>query len=76
MEVSTTSRERTAWLHVLFWSGLRGAVDVALALSLPSDVPQRHLLQEITFGIVPFTLLFQGMTIEPLVRRWLRRAEA
>ncbi len=61
------------WLHVIFWSGLRGAVAVAMALSLPRSVPERQLLLEITFGIVLFTLLVQGMTIEPLVRRWLRR---
>jgi CPA1 family monovalent cation:H+ antiporter len=59
------------WLHVLYWSGLRGAVAVAMALSLPASVPQRQLLLEITFGIVLFTLVVQGMTIEPLVRRWL-----
>jgi CPA1 family monovalent cation:H+ antiporter len=59
------------WLHVLYWSGLRGAVAVAMALSLPTSVPERQLLLEITFGIVLFTLVVQGMTIEPLVRRWL-----
>lgn len=64
--------ERHGWLNVLFWSGLRGAVAVAMALSLPDTVPQRALLQEITFGIVLFTLVVQGMTIEPLIRRWLR----
>ncbi len=69
---STARHARTGWLNVLFWSGLRGAVAVAMALSLPLDVPERVLLQEITFGIVLFTLLVQGMTIEPLVRRWLR----
>ena len=63
------------WLHVLNWSGLRGAVAVAMALSLPMNVPQRGLLLEITFGVVLFTLIVQGMTIEPLVRRWLRRDE-
>jgi len=63
--------ERKGWLHVLNWSGLRGAVAVALALSLPLDVPERVRLQEITFGIVLFTLLVQGMTIESLIKRWL-----
>ncbi len=62
----------SGWLHVLFWAGLRGAVAVAMALSLPATVPQRELLQEIVFGVVLFTLIVQGMTIEPLVRRWLR----
>ena len=69
---SAAPPSRTGWLNVLFWSGLRGAVAVAMALSLPLDVPQRVLLQEITFGIVLFTLLVQGVTIERLVRRWLR----
>ncbi len=59
----------TAWLHVLFWAGLRGAVAVAMALSLPTDVPQRSLLQEITFGVVLFTLLVQGTTIGWVVDR-------
>jgi monovalent cation:H+ antiporter, CPA1 family len=58
-----------AWLHVLFWAGLRGAVSVALALSLPADLPNRELLQEITFGVVLFTLLVQGTTAPWVVRR-------
>lgn len=45
----------SGWPHVLFWSGLRGAVAVAAALALPDSVPQRALLQEITFGVVLFT---------------------
>jgi CPA1 family monovalent cation:H+ antiporter len=57
------------WLHVMFWAGLRGAVAVAMALSLPADFPQRALLQEITFGIVLFTLFVQGTTAERVVRR-------
>ena len=59
----------TGWLHVLFWAGLRGAVAVAMALSLPADIPQRALLQEITFGVVLFTLLVQGTTIGWVVDR-------
>jgi len=59
------------WLHVVFWGGLRGAVAVALALSLPSDLPQRELLQGLTFGVVLFTLLVQGTTAPRLVR-WAR----
>jgi NhaP-type Na+/H+ or K+/H+ antiporter len=43
-----------------------------MALSLPGDVPQRDLLQEITFGVVLFTLLFQGTTIGRVVDRALR----
>jgi monovalent cation:H+ antiporter, CPA1 family len=58
-----------AWLHVLFWAGLRGAVSVALALSLPVDLPNRGLIQGVTFGIVLFTLIVQGSTAGWVVRR-------
>jgi CPA1 family monovalent cation:H+ antiporter len=60
-----------SWLHVMNWTGLRGAVAIALALSLPSDIPDRSLLQGTTFGIVLFTVLVQGATAE-LVMRWAR----
>ncbi len=64
---------RKGWLHVLFWSGLRGAVAVALALSLPESFPQRAQLQAITFGIVVFTLIAQGGSIQWVVARALDR---
>jgi monovalent cation:H+ antiporter, CPA1 family len=57
------------WPTVITWSGLRGAVSFAAALSLPASVPQRDLLLTLTFGIVLFTLLAQGMTIRPLLAR-------
>lgn len=61
------SRER----HLVFWSGLRGAVGIALALSVPDDVPGRDLLLHLTLGVVLFTLLAQGLTIRPLTRALL-----
>ncbi|MHB8398325.1 MAG: cation:proton antiporter [Candidatus Limnocylindrales bacterium] len=60
---------RIAWLHVLFWAGLRGAIAVALALSLPSDLPDRAHLQGIVFGMTLFTLLVQGTTTDLVLRR-------
>jgi monovalent cation:H+ antiporter, CPA1 family len=59
----------TGWLHVLFWAGLRGAVAVAMALSLPAEFPQREILQQITFGIVLFTLVVQGASAGRVVSR-------
>ena len=64
------------WLHVLFWAGLRGAVAVAMALSLPVGFPERALLQQITFGTVLFTLFVQGTTAGLVVRRSEARSVA
>ena len=58
-----------SWRHVLFWGGLRGAIALALALSLPTDLPQRDLLEVMAFGVVLFTLLGQGTTIQFLLKR-------
>jgi CPA1 family monovalent cation:H+ antiporter len=54
---------------VLTWGGLRGGLSVALALSLPPSMP-RELLVGITYVIVVFSIIGQGLTIGPLVR-WL-----
>lgn len=58
-----------AWLHVVFWAGLRGAVSVALALSIPPDLPHHDVIQGVTFGVVLFTLIVQGTTAGWVVRR-------
>jgi CPA1 family monovalent cation:H+ antiporter len=55
--------------HMLFWGGLRGAVALAAALSLPSDFPHREQLLAMTYGAVLFTILVQGLTIAPIGRR-------
>lgn len=55
------------WDLVLVWAGLRGAVSLAAALSLPSTLPGHDTLLVLTFGVVLFTLLVQGLTIEPLL---------
>jgi CPA1 family monovalent cation:H+ antiporter len=63
------------WAHVIFWSGLRGAIALAAALSLPADFPQRELLQQVSFGLVLVTLLVQGAGASLVVRRALAGAE-
>ena len=57
------------WPLVLTWSGLRGGVSLAAALSIPLSLPERDILLVLTFGVVLFTLLAQGMTIHPLLGR-------
>jgi CPA1 family monovalent cation:H+ antiporter len=56
--------------HILFWGGLRGALAVALVLGLPSDVPQREEIITVCFAVVAFSILVQGATITPLLRRF------
>jgi CPA1 family monovalent cation:H+ antiporter len=58
-----------SWRHVLFWGGLRGAISLALALSLPATMAGRQQLQAMTFGVVLFTLLAQGTTVQFLLER-------
>jgi CPA1 family monovalent cation:H+ antiporter len=59
-----------AWQHVLAWGGLRGAIALALVLSLPAELgAARPLLQVMTYGVVLFTLLVQGTTTGLLLRR-------
>jgi CPA1 family monovalent cation:H+ antiporter len=55
--------------HVLFWGGLRGAISLALVLSLRTAFPQRDLLAVMTFGVVLFTLLVEGTTMQFLLKR-------
>jgi CPA1 family monovalent cation:H+ antiporter len=58
--------------HVMYWGGLRGAISLALALSIENAVFGSEVALELrvmTFGVVLFTLLVQGMTIEKLISR-------
>ena len=65
--------------NVLYWGGLRGAISLALAISLPSSLgPDREEIQAMAFGIVLFTLLVQGLTMKPLINKMnlIQRKEA
>lgn len=55
--------------HILFWGGLRGALALALVLGLPDSLPYRHELVVVTFGVVAFSVVGQGLTVPPLLRR-------
>lgn len=58
-----------AWRHLLVWGGLRGALSMALALGLPANLPYRSELIAMTFGVVLFSLLVQGLTVGSLASR-------
>jgi CPA1 family monovalent cation:H+ antiporter len=52
---------------ILTWAGLRGGISVALALSLPVEC-HRDLILTITYVVVAFSILVQGLTIKKLVQ--------
>ncbi len=54
--------------HVLWWGGLRGALGLALALSLPPALPWRDSILTATFAVVIFSVVGQGLTMPPLLR--------
>jgi CPA1 family monovalent cation:H+ antiporter len=59
---------------LLGWTGMRGVVSLAAALSIPlvmngTVIPQRHLILFITFVVILSTLLVQGLTLPYLIRR-------
>jgi len=58
-------------VSILTWAGLRGGISVALALSLPSG-EMRDLLLTVTYVVVVFSIVVQGLSLGPLVRRLTR----
>lgn len=60
-----------AWQLMVFWSGLRGALSLALVLALPLTVPSRKILVTSTYAVVLFTLLVQGFSIRWVLSRVL-----
>jgi len=57
------------WRFVIFWSGLRGALSLALVLALPLEMPGRDTLIFATYAVVLFTLLVQGFSLRLLLKR-------
>ena len=53
------------------WGGIRGGISIALALSLEPEM-ERELFLTITYIIVVFSIIGQGLTIGPLVRRFIK----
>ena len=58
------------WRPLILLSGLRGALSIALVLTLPPDVPDRALLSTTVYGVVLVTLVGQGIGLRVLLPRW------
>jgi CPA1 family monovalent cation:H+ antiporter len=60
---------------IVGWAGMRGAVSLAAALSLPPEtdagdaLPGRDLILFVTFALILFTVVVQGLTLPALIRR-------
>ncbi len=66
-------------IKFLTWGGLRGGISVALALSIPRlmhghAMAERDVILAATYVVVVFSILVQGLTVGPLLGRWLRRS--
>jgi CPA1 family monovalent cation:H+ antiporter len=55
-------------IAILSWGGLRGGVSLALALALP-PADHRDTLLSAAYAVVVFSILVQGLTFGPLIRR-------
>jgi CPA1 family monovalent cation:H+ antiporter len=55
------------WQILLVWGGLRGAIAIALVLSLPTSLPYWWTIQSMVFGVVIFSLLIQGTSNKHLL---------
>ena len=62
-------RLSNAELHVMWWGGLRGALALALAQSLPAGLPKRDEIVAAAFAVVALSIIVQGLTMPPLLRR-------
>jgi monovalent cation/hydrogen antiporter len=70
----TEPRPAARQVFVVGWTGMRGVIALAAAISLPetladgSPFPHRNLIIFLTFSVILVTLVFQGLTLPPLIR--------
>ncbi|MBV8694487.1 MAG: cation:proton antiporter [Ktedonobacteraceae bacterium] len=66
---AVSGKRLPSWRFVIFWSGLRGALSLALVLALPLDVPNRSNFIFATYAVVLFTLFVQGFSLRAILQR-------
>jgi monovalent cation:H+ antiporter, CPA1 family len=68
---SAQNKVPIAWMHAAYWGGLRGAIPVALVLGLETQFQavQNTTLSTIVFGVTVFSIVVQGITMQPLMVR-------
>ena len=59
-----------SYQHILVWGGLRGALALALAMTLPDNLAERSEMVVASFAVVAFSIFVQGLTM-PLLIGWL-----
>jgi len=72
LPVSILKRWRTVMPYsvvIMTWGGLRGGISVALALSFPANCCHRELLLTMTYVVVVFSVLVQGLTVKKLLQK-------
>ncbi len=69
--LSTSQGTPATWREttVVGWAGMRGAISLAAALALPTTFAERDLVLFLTFAVIVATLVGQGLTLPPLIRR-------
>jgi CPA1 family monovalent cation:H+ antiporter len=70
----TSEKLPPRWTAVLSWGGLRGALSMVLALGVSSQLADRRLVVDLTFGVVVLTILVQGPTMTRVLR-WAHAIE-
>jgi monovalent cation:H+ antiporter, CPA1 family len=61
-------RVPASWQHLLVWGGIHGGVSMALALSIDPAITERNTILTMTFGVVAFSIVVQGLTLKPFLR--------
>jgi len=68
LAVRGNGRQQRRGMAVLTWAGLRGGVSIALALTVPPS-PYRDRVLFVCYAVVVFSMLVQGLTMAPVIRR-------